>query len=136
MTFQRDPLSVRYDASAERIITRAIAGAARGRWIPGIIESGRHEQRERTGARLSVTERAMQRALYHDQRIHKARKNTGGDWSLKVEWGEVIGRRRLFRIRVFKDTTGSRKVRRDYGLGKSYINNPALRSSYAITGEP
>lgn len=136
MVYQRDPLSVRYDASAERIINRAIESAARGRWIPGVIESGAHEQRELTGARLSVTERALQRALYHDHRIHKARKNTGGDWSLRVEWGEVIGRRRLFRIRVFKDTTGARKVRRDYGIGQSYISNPALRSRYATTGEP
>jgi hypothetical protein len=135
VAYQRDPLSVRYDAAADRILTRAIESAARGRWVPGVIESGAGEQRELTGARLSVTERALQRALYHDQRIHKARKNTGGDWSLKVSWGEIAGRNRLFRIRVFRDTTGARKVRRDYG-GQSYIKNPAIRSSYAATGEP
>ena len=131
MTYQRDPLSVRYDRTAYAMITRAIQGAARGRWVPGVIESGGHEQREDYGSRLSVSERAFQRSLYHDQRIHKARKNTGGDWSLKVEWGEVIGRRRLLRIRVFKDSTGARKVRRDYG-GQSYVKNPAARSTWAI----
>ena len=97
--------------------------------MPGIVPSGAHEQRETYGARLSVTERALQRSLYHDQRIHKARKNTGGEWSLKVEWGEIIGNRRLLRIRVFRDTTGARKVRRDYG-GESYVKNPAMRSTW------
>jgi hypothetical protein len=128
--YTRDPLSVRFDGPAAAMLGRAIAGAGRGRWIPGLVESGAHEQRERTGARLSVSERAFQRAMYHDPRIHKPRRGTG-DWSLKAEWGEIIGRRRLLRVRVFRDTTGARKVRRDYG-GESYVKNPALRSTWGM----
>jgi hypothetical protein len=88
-----------------------------------------------SGTELTDSELALQRAMYRDRRIHKARKNTSGDWSLKVVWDDRIGRRRLFRIRVFRDTTGARKVRRDYG-GQSYIKNPAIRSTYAVTGDP
>jgi hypothetical protein len=128
--YQRDPLSVRYDPAARSMIDRAIAGARRGRNIPGVIESGGHEQRETKGAGLSVSERAFQRALYHDERIHKAGKPSG-PWSLKVAWGERIGRRRLLTIRVFTDTTAARRVRADYGLAQSYIKNPALRSTAA-----
>jgi hypothetical protein len=132
--FQRDPLSVRYDPAARAMIDRAIAGAARRRPIPGVIESGAHEAREPSGARLSASERAFQRSLYHDDRIHKARKDTGGAWSLKVNWGERIGRRRLLTIQVFRDTTGARRVRRDYGP-ESYVKNPAARSTYAMDAQ-
>ena len=138
MPFQRDPLSVQYDAPAARIISQAIERAGTPLpWRRGAVDSGSHERRESTGARLTATERALQRALYHDQRIHKARKNTGGPWSLKIEWDPVVPgqRRRTFRIRVFSDTVGARKVRRDY-RSQSYVKNPALRSRYAITGEP
>ncbi len=211
MTFQRDPLSVRYDAAAKAMIDRAIAGARRGRWVPGLIESppgdpvekprvvprpahaapgppdqprprvaGRHEAppigsaaREATAApyigrhragtgddtyvgrrrRLEVveggkpdtgppsrrpaapltrTERAFQRSLYHDARIHKPRKNSEGPWSLVVEWGERTGRVRSLRIRVFRDTQSAAMVRNWYGRGDSYIKNPELRSTAAL----
>ena len=129
VVYRRDPLSVRFDRVAAGMITRAVEGQRRGRWIVGIIESGGHEQRERGGPGLSVSERAFQRSLYHDKRIHKARKGTG-DYSLVIDWREVIGRRRFVAIRLFTDTSGARRVRRDYGP-ESYIKNPAMRSTFA-----
>lgn len=110
----------------------AIRGAKRGRWIPGVLESEEGEPRESTPLGLSRSERAFQRALYYDGRVHKARKATAGRWSLKVSWGEVIGRRRMLRIRVFSDTSGARRVRAEGTKADSYIKNPALRSTFAM----
>lgn len=140
MPYRPDPYSVEFEPMAADIITRAIAAHRSSRkktaprYVPVIIVSPPEaSEREDGPDRLSRAERALQRALYRDKRIHKARKDTGGNWSLDREWGPVSGRTRTLRVRVFSDTSAARKVRRDYTRGDSYIKNPALRSTFAAT---
>ena len=124
--YQRDPLSVRYDPHARMLITRAINGRSHGRpvWVRGALEI-RHGYHEDAGGRLP-DERALLRALYHDPRIHKPRKNSGGPWSLQVDWTGRIGAVSMLRLRVLKDTSGARHAatHRD----SSWVRNEDLRS--------
>ena len=128
--FTRDPLSVRFDRAAAELITRAIAHP--GKTVLGMIESPPRDPVEDAPPGLTATERAFQRALYHDSRIHRARKNTGGEWSMpRPEWLPRTGSTRLVRIRVFSDTSAAAKVRAGYDTGNSYVKNPELRSTAA-----
>jgi len=124
MTFQRDPLSIRYDGAAADLISRAIANA--GKTVTGIIESGPRDPVDEGG--LSRTERAFQRALYHDGRIHKPRKNSGGPWSLVVEWSPRAGRVRLVRIVVHSDTSGKLHQVARIPAGEQWTRNADLQS--------
>jgi hypothetical protein len=136
MRFQRDPLSERFDKAARALITRAIANAQRKPPRPTtfIVESQPGEPREATELRLSVTERAFQRALYYDSRIHQlGRKKPDARWSLKQPaWEEVIGRRRFGTLRVYPDTAGARHVKR-LPKERKFTENPALQSDYAVS---
>ena len=130
MVFQRDPLSVSFDEAAAALISRAIANP--GKNVVGMIESPPRDPVEPTPPGLTRTERAFQRALYHDERIHKARKNTGGPWSMpRPEWMPRTGSTRIVRIKVFSDTSAALKVRGGYDKGNSYVKNPELRSTAA-----
>lgn len=132
MLFQRDPLSVEYDAAAREAISRAIARARRAgrnsripRWVDVVVTSPPLAPRE---GGLSRDERAFQRAMYHDQRVHKPRRDTG-DWSLDVDWQPAGLTRRTARIRVFREASGKAHI----AAGPkrlSYIENPELRSGW------
>lgn len=133
--WQRDPLSVQYDPHAHSLITRAInAHGTHGRpvWIPGALALP-HGLDEDQGGRTR-DERALLRSLYHDERIHKPGKTYAGGWSLQVDWRSRNIAVALLRIRVLKDTSGSRYVRRGGSHGGSYIKNPELRSGAADSG--
>ena len=126
--YERDPLSVRYDPHARSLISRAIAAhATHGRpvWVRGALAL-QHGTAEDTGGRTR-DERALTRALYYDQRIHKPSRRYPGDWSLQIEWTSRNVAVSLLRIRVLRDTSGARHVRRGRS-GGSYITNPDLRS--------
>lgn len=133
--WQRDPLSVEYDPHADSLISRAIAAHRthnRPVWIPGALALT-HGLAEDSGGRTR-DERALQRALYHDERIHKPPKSYPGQWSLQVDWGERNIAVSLLRIRVLRDTSGARHVRGGRARGGSYISNPELRSGAAGSG--
>jgi len=136
MTYQRDPLSVQYDVQAADLITRGIARyrrKQRNRSVPGfttvyVPNPVGDLWRDDSPDRLSRHERAFQRALYHDPRIHKPRKTTGGPWSLQVRWGPVplAGTRKL-ELQLHRDTSGRRHAD---GLPKRerWAANAALQS--------
>lgn len=136
MPFQPSRLSVRFEPAAGALLDRAVRNVRRKGhpWAVGIIESQPGEPREATPLGLSVSEREFQRALYRDPRIHHPdpRRHPDAAWSLKQPaWGEVIGGRRFVRIRVFADTSGARRARREPGT--SYVRHPSLRSIAAVT---
>ena len=104
MTYARDPLSIQFDADAADMISRAIASP--GKTVTRFVESRPREPVDAGG--LTRTERAFQRALYHDPRIRKPRKNSPGEWSMPApEWSPRLGATRLVRIRVFSDTSAA-----------------------------
>ena len=112
-----DPLSVRYEAAAAQLISRAIMlmGQSRvsRRWAAGIIQSDPGESREARGQNLSRSERAFVRALYRDPRVYHRSPGTKR-YSLKEPvWFEPQGRQRTVRIRVFPDTAGKRYITAD-----------------------
>lgn len=142
MTYQRDPLSARYDDQAAQTIAAAIRAYERKRKnqrIRGYVEArivSPPEVREQGGARLSRTERAFQRALYYDDRIHQltgGRKKPRARYSLKVDWQPVPllpGQWRTAHVQVFGRASGRRHV--ETGPDRdSFVNNPALRSTAA-----
>lgn len=109
--YERDPLSVRYDAMAARFLARAAARP--GRWVfedvkrptPGprtaawLREHGIMLSGADSGG-LAAHERAFQRSLYW---VHNGggggARNPG--WSLQREWGPVTARGgRLLGIRL------------------------------------
>ena len=133
--WQRDPLSVQYDPHAQSLITRAInAHQTHGQpvWIGGALALT-HGLAEDAGGRTR-DERALTRALYHDERIHKPGKTYAGGWSLQIDWRERNIAVALLRVRVLRDTSGARHVRRGKSRG-SYITNPALRSGAVDSGQ-
>jgi len=79
--------------------------------------------------KLSRHERAFQRALFHDERIHKPRKSSGGPWSLQRRWGPVplAGTRKL-EIQLRRDTSGKRHVDTNVPRGEQWQRNVALQS--------
>jgi hypothetical protein len=156
MVFRRDPLSVTYDARASFVLDTVIAQHERHVANPlRVVDHLRvtvpnpaanaGQPREAGGARLSVDERAFSRALYHDDRVHKAtsdkkpRNGNGGgarsgDWSLKLEWEDVPagrGRPRYVRVRVFPARAGIRHSERK-PKSERYSATPALRSTAAL----
>lgn len=129
--FTPDPLSVRYEAAASALLSRAIGRMNRRvveRWAVGIVQSAPGEYREPGGQRLSKTERAFQRALYRDARVYH--RSPDKSYSLKEPvWAAPVGRTREVRIRVFPDTAGARHAERS---PISYVRNPALRSRTSV----
>lgn len=143
MTFQRDPLSVQFDEQARAAITRAITAATRKKrnaavrgWFEVLVPNppGVVPVREDRPGRLSPYERAFQRSLYYDGRVHQltARKKPGARWSLKCDWAPVPvlpGQHRRLRITLFTDTSGARHVEKGPAR-ESFAENPDLRSTY------
>jgi hypothetical protein len=136
MPFKRDPLSERYDRPATQILRRAIeafpADPKNPPWVRGIFDSPAGDPREVRSPQLTRHQRAFMRALYYNPLIYH--RSPVKAWSLKVEWQQDTARiggpsRRLFRIRVFNDTSGRRHAGRSAG---SYVDNPALRSTAAV----
>jgi len=103
-------------------------------WVRGIFTSPAGDVREVRPPFLTAHQRAFQRALYYHRAIYHRSPDKG--WSLVVEWQAEAPRvgasRRLFRVRVFRDTSGARHSR---GAGRSYVRNPLLRSRAAVQEE-
>lgn len=138
MVYQRDPLSVELDPAARDLIDRAIVRYRRKQknskltgWTHGEIANHVSDLfRDDSPDRLSKSERALQRALYHDHRIHKPRKSSGGPWSLQIAWDPpplLPGMPRRFRMQVHRDTSGRRHAD-DLPKRESWTKNPALQS--------
>ena len=85
MPYERDPLSIRYDATARQSVMRAIAAGRRGRGVQVWVASGRGEAADAGGR--TPHERAFSRAAYY--LVWRAPINAGRipDWSLKLIWG-------------------------------------------------
>jgi hypothetical protein len=121
MTYQRDPLSVEHDPVASDVIARAITRHRRAgsnqrvsRWVPVRVDNQVTDVVRDAGG-LSRNERAFQRSLYHDKRIHKPRKNDGGPWSLELRWAPaplLPGASRGLEVRVWRDTEARRFMTR------------------------
>jgi len=143
--YVRDPLSAEYDPVARELIGTAIGRARRvlpaRRWVDAIIPYpddlptlAAHDQGPPDW--LNAWERAFQRSLYHDDRIHKPRRNKGGPWSLEVRWGPVPAAdifRRTFAIRLWPDTSGARHAAA-LPTSESWVDDPDLRSGAPGSG--
>jgi hypothetical protein len=136
VAFKRDPLSERYDRPAAQIIRKAITAfpsdPGNPPWVRGIFDSPAGDPRETRAPQLTRHQRAFMRALYYNPLIYH--RSDVKAWSLKVEWQAEAPRigaasRRLFRIRVFNDTSGRRYAGRAAG---SYVQIPSLRSTAAV----
>jgi hypothetical protein len=136
VTFRRDPLSVRYDATARQVMLRAIAASRNGRGVQAYVASPRAELRSPDAGGRTAHERAFTRAAYY--LVWRAPLNAGRipDWSLKLTWSDELrassqGRMaRAVRLRVFP-RRGPRGGRQHaYGLaeGRQWARNEGLRS--------
>lgn len=138
-----DPLSVRYEGAAGRLLDEATS--PRGRWVyravprpparsararAWLAERGIRLDRVDSGG-LTEYQRAYQRALY---RVAKKRgiSGEGDEWSLQREWGPETSSGRLLGVRVSSRTAARRAVRRK-PRAERYTENPAIRSGPAGT---
>lgn len=119
--YARDPLSVRYEGAAGRLLGEAYARP--GTWIyRGVgAPAGESWDDSKDAGGLRVWERAYQRALW---RVHGQRNEV---WSLQVTWGPDTPRGRLLGIRVTDKAVGRRAARR-LPAHKRYTENPRLAS--------
>jgi hypothetical protein len=123
---ERDPLSVRYDRSARRLLLAAISARPRGAAM--FVHSPGPQFRELdTGYkfRLTANERAMTRAVYYQV------KQEPRHWSAVVDWLRIENRHgrwgRQIRVRLVRYGSGySHASKRP---GSSYVNRPELRST-------
>jgi len=136
VTYQRDPLSVLFDRQVRVVIGLAIDQRRKHDANARLVEYVRVRVPQRRGdllrddGGLSAAERAFQRSMYHDERIHKARANSG-QWSLRLDWEPVPvipGRDRGLRVTVFPETAGRRHVSRNVKPRRQWQHTEALQS--------
>jgi hypothetical protein len=137
--FTRDPMSVRFDRQARLAISLAIDQHRKHaqnrrlvRYIRVRIDTPAALWFDRDKGGLTRVERAFQRALYYDDRIHNANPyfHPDADWSLKVEWDPqplVPGTQRSAKLTIFGDTEAARHVERTYTSGEKFVEGDADR---------
>lgn len=111
MAYARDPLSVRYDAMAGKLLGQAIR--APGRWQYTEVTRPRPGPRTAVWLRshgirldaldsggLTAYERAFQRALYWNAKRLGISVTRSPTYSLQREWGPVTARGRVLGVRL------------------------------------
>jgi hypothetical protein len=126
MGAERDPLSVRYDRSARRLLLAAIGARPRGATM-WVASPGRAFRELDSGYKFQLTanERAITRAVYYQC------KQQPRHWSPVVDWLRIENRHgrwgRILRVRLVRYGSGyshaSKRPR------TSYVNRPELRST-------
>ena len=88
MPAERDPLSVRYDATTWQVLTRAARASRSRRGVRVWVASPAAEFRRRDRGGRTAHERAFTRSAYY--RVFRVPLNAGvvPDWSLKLTWGD------------------------------------------------
>ncbi len=136
---QRDPLSVRYDTAARRVLLASIRKQQSGRpgWTYIWVASPGHEVRDLDPGGLTRHERAFRRSLFYPVVQIPRRMYQPQQWSLRTEMVDGFTRRgsrygRWCRVRIYRYGSGYRKVARS--PASSYVNNPALRSRLGEDG--
>lgn len=138
MTYQRDPLSVRYDATVGRLLGRAIRSP--GRWVydevarpkPGpralawLRQHGITLDRLDDGG-LTAYERAYQRALYWNAKQLGISVTRSPAYSLQREWGPVTARGRMLGVRLSTPKQARLAVQRK-PRGEQWWRNPDQQS--------
>ena len=109
--YERDPLSVRYDAAAGKLLGQAIRTP--GRWVYTDVTRPRPGPRTITWLRqhgisldrldsggLTQYERAYQRSLYWNAKQLGISVTRSPTYSLQREWGPVTARGRVLGVRL------------------------------------
>lgn len=135
MRYERDPMSVRYDPAAGRLLGRAYARP--GSWVTTEIKRPDPGPRTREWLReqginlfltdaggLTTYERAFQRSLYYSHHGGGGRVNPV--WSLQRQWGNLTPAGRLLQVRVGPAADGRLAVRRH--RGQAWVAHPELQS--------
>jgi len=134
--FERDPLSVKYDAWSARQLGRAVASP--GAWQLARVVSPRGDAIDSTKHRLTVHERAALRSLYY---VLKANRT---EWSLQTDWGSPrftgvglgrVGfgeRHRVIHFRVVSHESARLAMR---NRSDAYTADPAERSRGELPGD-
>lgn len=138
MAYQRDPLSVRYDAMAGKLLGQAIR--APGRWQ--YLEVARPKPGPRTLAwlrqhgitldrldagGLTSYERAFQRALYWNAKQLGISVTRSPTYSLQREWGPVTAKGRVLGVRLSTPKQARLAVARK-PKGEQWWRNPDQQS--------
>jgi hypothetical protein len=138
VAYQRDPLSVRYDAMAGRLLGKAIREP--GRWQYEVIARPRPGPRTREWLRsrgivldstdsggLTAYERAYQRSLYWNAKQLGISVTRSPTLSLQREWGPVTARGRVLGIRL-SDPKQARLAVQRKPKGEQWWRNPDQQS--------
>ena len=136
MPYERDPLSVRYDAAAFQALMRAGKASKSNRGVRVWIASSSRELRSRDAGGRTAHERAFSRAAYY--RVWRVPLNAGQvpEWSLKLSWGDDSDLRASSGGRMARPVTvrlwprAKARVR-----GERWTDNPSLQSGGIGSGK-
>ena len=127
MGFDRDPLSVRYDAAAFNAVMRAIRASKNGQGVQVWVASTRGELRNPDAGGRSAHERAFTRSAYYLVFRAPINRREIPAWSLKLTWGDELrpsGQGRMARpVRVRVWPRRQARVR-----GARWTDDPNLQS--------
>ena len=138
MPYERDPLSIRYDATARQAVMRAISAGRNRRGVQVWVASTTRELGSPDAGGRTAHERAFTRAAYY--LVWRAPINAGRipDWSLKLTWGpdsalqpSSAGRMaRPVRLRIFprRGPRGGREHGHGLPRPRQWAGNPDLQS--------
>lgn len=138
MPYERDPLSVRYDAAAGRLLGRAIA--ARRAWVTTVVAAPSPGPRTREWLRargitlmalddggLTAYERAFERSLWWNAKRLGISVSGASAGIMQREWGPVTARGRQIGIRVGSARDGRLAVNRK-PRSQQWTRNAELQS--------
>ena len=136
MAPQRDPLSVRYDATVHAVLVRAARAHRDGKSVTAWIASPRGEYRHRDKGGRTAHERAFTRSAYYAVFRVPLNERRTPDWSLKLTWGNDAQRRassagrmaRPVQVRLFRRSAARVK-------GPSWLDDESRRSRIGADGE-
>ena len=132
----RDPLSVRYDATARQVMLRAARASRGGRGVTVWIASSRAELRHPDAGGRSRHERAFTRAAYY--LIFRVPLNRGEppEWSLKLTWGKDADLRPSSQGRMARPVTARLYPRSQARVrGPRWRDDPSLQSGGLGSGK-
>lgn len=126
MVRPRDPLSVRYDRPAGRLLDRAAARP--NTWIETRLPTPSHMRHVVDTHGLTPYERAFTRSLYYQLNgpYSEGWRERQLEFSLQVTWGGYNKLGRLCRIRITSYESGWKHAHRR--PDQAYTNNPALQA--------
>lgn len=136
MPYQRDPLSVRYDAAARQAVLRAARASRSNSGVRVWIASSASERRNPDAGGRTAHERAFSRSAYYLVFRAPINRKEVPQWSLKLTWGNDSDLRASSEGRMARPVTLRLFPRwQAKPRGPRWTDNPELQSGGIGSGK-